>query len=313
VMGAFDVGLAALADRDPHYADAIYAQGRRQGWQLGGRPFHADDHVIAQAWIWAYARKHDPAMIAPVRKTFDTVIAASPKVSLDFVSDGDGGCQVRWCWCDALFMAPPAWAGLTRTTGDSRYRAYAGKEYWATVARLYDRREHLFYRDSRFIGQRGSHGEKIFWSRGNGWVYAGLARLIPLLPKDDTDYPRYVSLFREMSARIVGLQKPDGYWPVSLLGPPRGTPPETSGTGQFTFGLAWGVDAGLLKDAKYRAAAIHGWHALEAATQPDGKLGWVQPIGAAPDKVTKDDTQLYGVGAFLLAATAVSRIEDGAR
>jgi len=107
-----------------------------------------------------------------------------------------------------------------------------------------------------------------------------------------------------MSARLVMLQKPDGYWPVSLLAPPAGTPPETSGTAFFTLGLAYGVKSGLLAEPVYRRAATAGWTALERAVHPDGRLGWVQPIGAAPDSVSADDTQPYGVGAFLLAGAA---------
>jgi unsaturated rhamnogalacturonyl hydrolase len=35
----------------------------------------------------------------------------------------------------------------------------------------------------------------------------------------------------------------------------------------------------------------------------------VQQVGAAPDKVAPTDTQLYGVGAFLLAAPEVAKLK----
>ena len=108
-----------------------------------------------------------------------------------------------------------------------------------------------------------------------------------------------------MSARIAGLQGSEGYWPVSLLD--AGGPPETSGTAFFVYGLAWGVNQGLLKDPRYARSARRGWDALARAVGPDGKLGWVQQVGYAPDHVAADDTQLYGAGAFLLAASEVSR------
>jgi rhamnogalacturonyl hydrolase YesR len=107
-----------------------------------------------------------------------------------------------------------------------------------------------------------------------------------------------------MSDRLIALQKPDGYWPPSLLAP-ENTPPETSGTGFFVYGLAYGLNHGLLKGQKYETAMTNGWNALAIAVQPDGKLGWVQQIGYAPDHVEAGDTQLYGVGAFLLAASEV--------
>jgi rhamnogalacturonyl hydrolase YesR len=314
VQGAFFVGLTALADvsPDPAFAEAVLVHGKTQNWGLGPRPFHADDTVIAQSWIWAYEHARDPRMIAPVRTRFDAIIAAAPNGTLDFgqpAANMEDACQSRWCWSDALFMAPPAWFALSRATGDPKYRAYADKEYWATVKRLYSEDEHLFYRDTRFFSRRGPHGEKIFWSRGNGWVYAGLARILAILPADAPERPRYIALFREISARLITLQKPDGTWPVSLLTPAKNTPPETSGTGFFTAGLAYGVASGLLADPKYRAAAEKGWAALAAAVEPDGKLGWVQQIGNAPDQVAREDTQLYGTGAFLLAGAAMVDME----
>jgi rhamnogalacturonyl hydrolase YesR len=109
-----------------------------------------------------------------------------------------------------------------------------------------------------------------------------------------------------MAARLVSLQGSRGYWPVSLLEPQES--PETSGTGFFVYGLAWGVNHGLLPERRYRQSIHRGWRALAAAVQPDGKLGWVQRIGAQPDQVGADDTQLYGAGAFLLAASEVSRM-----
>jgi rhamnogalacturonyl hydrolase YesR len=320
VMGAFYVGLAEFANRsgELRFGQAILDAGRAQNWQLGPRPTHADDYVIGQTWIWAYGhildedtKARDPAMIAAVRTRFDAILSMNPHGSLDFVGRAPGmeaACQDRWCWSDALFMAPPAWFALSRATGDGRYAAYADKEYWATVGTLYSRDDHLFYRDTRFIGRKGDHGERIFWARGNGWVYAGLARIIDILPEDAPERPKYVALFRDMSAKLITLQKADGTWPASLLEPGEGTPPETSGTSFFTYGLAFGVANGLLPEPQYRAAARKGWAALERAVGPDGRLGWVQPIGAAPDSVTAADTQPFGVGAFLLAAAAISRM-----
>lgn len=199
----------------------------------------------------------------------------------------------------------PAWVALSKASGDGRYLAHADQEFWATTDFLYDRDEHLYFRDSRFITRRDADGRKIFWGRGNGWVFAGIARILTDLPPDHPSRPRYEALFKQMAARLVSLQGEQGYWPVSLLVPQK--TPETSGTGFFVYGLAWGINHGVLPAADYRPAVERGWHALTAAVAPDGKLGWVQRVGAAPDQVGPDDTQLYGVGAFLLAASEVSK------
>jgi unsaturated rhamnogalacturonyl hydrolase len=310
IQGAFYVGLTAFADRtgDLGYAKAIRVHGVEEGWGLGERPMHADDHVIAQTWLWAYARDHDAAQIAPVKARFDAILAGpAPSADLTFI-DGteDQPCQVRWCWSDALFMGPPTWTALSAATGDPRYAAYGDREFWATTDWLLDKRYGLYVRDSRYFDRRDDQGRKIFWSRGNGWAYAGIVNILKTLPANHPSRPRYVALFKKMSAQLVSLQKPDGYWSVSLLAPEH-SPPESSGTGFFVYGLAWGVNQGLLKDPKYAASARLGWTALAKAVQPEGKIGWVQQVGYAPDHVEAGDTQLYGSGAFLLAASEVSR------
>jgi len=312
IQAAFYIGLTQFADvtGDARYAAAVLNHGTTESWDFEARPRHADSDATAAVWIWAAEHTHDPAKLIPVKSRFEAVLANPSTVSLDFELVPPGGgppyCQDRWCWCDALFMAPPAWIALTKATGDARYLAHADAEFWASTDYLYDRDEHLYYRDSRFIPQRDPAGHKIFWGRGNGWVFAGLARILTDLPAGHPSRPRYEALFKEMAARLVSLQGSRGYWPVSLLQPQDS--PETSGTGFFVYGLAWGVNHGLLPEPRYRESVKSGWRALLAAVQADGKLGWVQRIGAQPDQVSADDTQLYGVGAFLLAASEVSRI-----
>jgi hypothetical protein len=66
---------------------------------------------------------------------------------------------------------------------------------------------------------------------------------------------------------------------------------------------------GLLDRAAFEPAARRGWAALERAIQPDGRLGWVQQVSDRPDQVAAEDTQYYGVGAFLLAATAIADLD----
>lgn len=307
VKGAFFVGLTSLADRskEPRFAQAIIDHGASQQWRLGDRLLHADDHVIGQSYLWAYARQHDAAILTPMRASFDAILANPPQASLDFElgarERGERPCQTRWCWSDALFMSPPTWARLSAATADPRYLTYADAEFWAATDYLYDREEHLYYRDSRFHQRRDQDGRKIFWSRGNGWVVAGIVHMLEALPADHPSRARYQTLLREMAAKLVTLQSEGGTWPVSLLSGDRHPSPETSGTAFFVYGLAWGVNHGILDRSTYQDAIDRGWAALTRAVQADGKLGWVQRVGYAPDQVSANDTQFYGVGAFLLA------------
>jgi rhamnogalacturonyl hydrolase YesR len=206
-------------------------------------------------------------------------------------------------------MSPPAWVEMTRQTGDSRYAEYALQEFWATTDFLYDPAEQLYFRDSRFFERRDAQGRKQFWSRGNGWVFAGIANILEALPPDHPQRAPLEKLFRTMAVRLKSLQKSDGYWAPSLLAP-ENSPPETSGTGFHVYGLAWGVKHGLLDAEEYTPAIERGWDALTRAVAKDGRLGWVQQVSNRPDAVAEGDTQFYGVGAFLLAAGAVASLKE---
>ena len=312
VQAAFYAGLTQIAERsrNPVYTQWISYKGPEWNWELGPRLYFADDHLIGQTYIWYYL-KHEPDenILAPTRKAFDTILANPPSSSLEFVDDRkEGGlhsCQDRWCWADALFMAPATWISLSVATGDPRYAQYAHKEVRATVEHLFDEEHGLLYRDSRFESEKGEFGEPLFWSRGSGWVFAGLARTMEYIPKDDPEREFYEDLFKRMAASLASLQKKDGSWAMSLLAGEKMPEPETSGTGFFTFGLAWGINDGLLDASDYAQSVAKGWAVLNQAVHPDGKLGWVQSIGAAPGEVGYDDSQLYGVGAYLLAGSAI--------
>lgn len=313
-QGAFWVGMTRFADASGNkkYRDAILAQGRANQWGLNDRPYHADDHVIAQSYLWAAKNGAGPEAIAPLKATFDAVLAKPPVVHLSFYIPpsgyGDAPCLTRWCWCDAIFMSPPAWLELAQQTGDRRYADFAISEFWSATAFLYDPVESLYFRDSRFFERRDDQGRKLFWSRGNGWVFAGIANMLEAMPTDHPDRVGIEKLFREMAEKLKAIQKPDGYWAPSLLGV-ENSPAETSGTGFYVYGLAWGIKHKLLDGAEYRPAVDKGWAALKRAVAKDGKLGWVQQVSDRPENVAEADTQFYGVGAFLLAASAVASLE----
>lgn len=314
VQGVFWLGLATWADQthSDHYAAAVWRLGEAQDWRLGDRLYVADDHLIGQSYLRAFDRTHDARAIMPLRGAFDQILAHPPAVSLDYgPRDGAGAltCLPRWCWADAVFMAPATWAGMSRATGDPRYLAYAKAEVAATTQLLFDRQDHLFYRDSRFITRRGQGGAKIFWSRGNGWVLAGLANMLKAMPADDPGRATIAATFTAMAERIAGLQRADGSWPSSLLEPGQPATAETSGAALFVYALAWGVHAGILDRAAFDAQIRRGWHRLTQAVSADGRVGWVQQIGDAPQAPGPDDTQLYGSGAMLLAGAAMLELD----
>jgi rhamnogalacturonyl hydrolase YesR len=308
-QGAFDAGLMSLVgiSGDVKYRDAALSIGESNHWQLGPRKYMADDECVGQMYAELYLMYRDPKMIAPMRRRFDAILANPPRLaSLDFSQPGHG--QKLWSWCDSLFMGPPTWVRLYAATGDKGYLDYAVSNWWRTTDYLYDTNEHLFFRDSTYFNKREANGKKIFWGRGNGWVMAGLVRVLQYLPTNHPDRPRFEQLFKQMAEKILTLQQPDGLWRSSLLDPRDFPLKETSGSGFFTYALAWGVNQGLLDRAKFEPAIRKAWSALVSCVNADGKLTHVQPIGADPKNFAPDSTEPYGVGAFLLAGSEVYRM-----
>lgn len=292
----------------PDYAAAIDTLGETVKWTplfRANLPNHADDLCICQTFLDAYVRKSDPARLEPSQTRISAACDAIEKNEAPLDTKGAG---ILWWWCDALFMAPAGHARLSVITKDGRYLDEMDKEWWKTAGLLYDKDEHLFYRDKSFLGKLTKNGKKVFWTRGNGWVFAGLARTLTYIPADYGDRARFVTIFKEMAAKLASLQQADGTWPPSLLDPDEYPDSETSGTALDCFAFVWGINNGLLDRATYLPVAAKAWAALLAARRPDGLLGYVQGVGAAPAPVHADGTQLYATGAFLMTVCELSKL-----
>ncbi|MES2996769.1 MAG: glycoside hydrolase family 88 protein [Verrucomicrobiota bacterium] len=308
VQAPFYLGLLELyrVSGDRKFLDAVRTAGDKSAWTAAPRKndvaTHADDHAVFAAWI-AYdeiagtsrGTMNAQAHFAKVRDA----LKAQPAASLS-------GGTFTWCWCDALFMAPPVWVHLSSITQDQRFLAFSDKEWWTTTEVLFDPTENLYYRDNRYFKQRGANGTKIFWSRGNGWVASGLTRVLDHLPADHPSRTKYLALYRVMMESLVKKQAADGLWKSGLLEPEAGAG-ESSGTAFFVQALAWGLNRGLL-DRKFFARPMEkGWAALRKNIQPNGSLGHVQMIAEAPGAAGPESHEVYGSGAFLLAGAEVLR------
>ncbi len=311
VQAAGDDGIMALAGvaESPRYAAALTAMAEANRWQLGPRTYMADDLSIGQTYADLYRLQPDPARIAPLLHRLDLIMAHPRDGSLEFDRERNPGRLDRWSWCDALFMAPPAWARAAAITGRRQYLDYMIPRWWATSDFLCDRTEGLFFRDSTYFNRREPNGRKVFWSRGNGWVLAGLVRVLQELPAGLPARCRFVSQYRELARRVLSLQPADGMWRSSLLDPADYPVPEASGTGLFCYAFAWGVNQGILDPERFGPAAERAWRGLVGCVEPDGKLTHVQPVGAQPRRFDPESTEPYGVGAFLLAGSEIFRLE----
>ncbi len=221
-----------------------------------------------------------------------------------------------WWWADGLYMVMPVMTKMHKITGNTLYLDKLSEYFLYAKSIMYDPKTKLFYRDAKYVypNHKSANGKKDFWARGDGWIFAGLAKVLTDMPKDCKYRRMFEKHYRDMAKAIIKAQQKEGYWTRSMLDPNHAPGYETSGTAFFTYGLLWGINNGYLKEKTYLPAAMKGWKYLSTiALQPSGKVGYVQPIGekAIPGQVVDaNSTANFGVGAFLLAASEIVRYTD---
>lgn len=219
-----------------------------------------------------------------------------------------------WWWSDGLYMVMPVMTKLYKITGNNRYldKLYEYIIYSDSI--MYDDQEGLYYRDAKYVypKHKSLNGKKDFWSRGDGWVLAGLAKVLKDVPADYKHRDFFIDKFQRMAKAVAAIQQPQGYWTRSMMDPEHAPGAETSGTAFFTYGLIWGVNNGYLDRATYMPTIQKAWSYLrDKAFQKDGSVGYVQPIGEKAingQVVDARSTANFGVGAFLLASCEYVRM-----
>jgi unsaturated rhamnogalacturonyl hydrolase len=290
---------------DPRYSGAMEAMGEKFQWQLRSEHPNADDQSVGQTYLELYLQKRDPEKKAATQAALDGLLAgASAPVPKNQA-------QIPWWWCDALFMAPPVWSHMYAATHDAKYLSYLDEHWWETSKLLYDPQRHLYFRDVTFPHATESNGSPVFWSRGNGWVMAGIARTLEDMPANYPSRGKYKTQLREMAAAVTALQDAQsGLWHASLLDNADFPEPETSGSALMTFAMAWGVNHGVLDRAVYTPVIAKAWRGLVGQVYADGRLGSIQQTGAAPAHYLPSSSYTYGVGAFLLAGSEVAELSQ---
>lgn len=287
-------GDAFLRDAAEHFNFAL---------QGGSRPYamlDADNIALGETYEELYARSGREPEIAATRARLDYAL---PYLTLDPAPK-----RLVWWWSDALYMAPPVLARMSVQTGDPAYLKAMDTSWWRTHDALWAPAEGLYLRDARFGTRFAKNGKRVFWSRGNGWVVGGIARVLESMPADYPSRPRYVETLRTMAASLAKLQRDDGLWPANLLDPQDPAGAETSGSAFFVYGMAWGINHGVLDRKTYLPVVLRGWAGLTRAIQPNGLLGHVQMTGDQPWPTKADDHALYGTGALILAGLEMMRL-----
>ena len=305
-------GLMALyaADKQKRYYDYAVEWGEKHKWGLrdGVNTRNADNQACGQTYIDLYLMDPKPERIRDIKASIDNMVN-SPKVD-------------DWNWIDALQMAMPVFAKLGVIYKDNAYYEKMYQLYHFSKTQhggngLYNPADDLWWRDKDFVPPyKEPNGEDCYWSRGNGWVVAALVRTLEILPQDAPHREEYQKTYLEMINALVPLQRPDGYWNVSLHDPTNFGGKEVTGTSLFIYGMAWGINNGLLDAKFYKPIIGKAWNAMTTeAVHPNGFLGYVQGTGKEPKDsqpvsyTNKPDFEDYGLGCFLLAGTEIMKMK----
>ncbi|SDM45241.1 glycoside hydrolase family 88/105 protein [Kriegella aquimaris] len=311
--GVYYEGLMALYEiwpKEEYYNYAYdWAEFHEWGFRYGSANRNADDYCAAQTYIDLYNLEPDPKKLKNTRATM--------RMLLNTPQSDD------WSWIDAIQMGMPVFAKLGVLENDDRYYEKMYDMYMYTRNQhgdhgLYNPKDGLWWRDADFDPPYTEpNGEDCYWSRGNGWVIAALAKVLSIAPDNLPHSEQYISDLKAMAAALVPIQRKDGFWNVSLHDPKNFGGKELSGTALFTYALAYGINNKILDSEKYLPVVTKAWNAMVTdGLHTSGFLGFLQSTGKEPkdgqplsyDKVP--DFEDYGLGCFLLAGSEIYKINQ---
>ena len=310
--GVYYEGLMALyqTDKQKRYYDYAVDWGEKHQWGIrgGAANRNADDQCAGQTYLDLYQIDPRPERLRDIKASIDNMVRS------DKVDD--------WSWIDALQMAMPVYAKLGVLTQDTAYygkmyRLYAYSKNKHGGTGLYNPQDRLWWRDKDFVPPyQEPNGKNCYWSRGNGWVVAALVRVLDIMPLDAPHRAEYEQTYRAMMQALPPLQRPDGFWNVSLHDASHFGGKELSGTALFVYGMAWGLNRGLLDRQLYAPVIAKAWKGMAAdGVHKNGFLGYVQGTGKEPKDgqpvsfTSKPDFEDYGLGCLLLAGSEVYKLK----
>ena len=305
-------GLLALYSiyPDTEYYEYAYQWGDfHKLWMWRGTTTrHADNYACGQVYIDMYNLCPKPEILLNVKSNLNMLVN-TPQIN-------------EWWWIDAIQMGMPGFAKMGKLTGEQKYFDKMWQMYEYTRNQhgehgMFNQKDGLWWRDQDFDPPyKEPNGEDCYWSRGNGWVYAALVRVLDEIPANEVHRQDYINDFLTMSKAIKACQREDGFWNVSLHDPNHFGGKELTGTSLFVYGMAWGIRNGLLDRDEYLPIVLKAWNAMvKDAVHPDGFLGYVQGTGKEPkdgQPVTYDskpDFDDFGTGCFLLAGSEIYKLK----
>jgi unsaturated rhamnogalacturonyl hydrolase len=255
-------------------------------------PDHVDNTVFAIVPLEIYLQTKEQRYLDLGKRLAD-------KQWEDPQSDGLTA-QTRY-WVDDMYMITMAQLQAFRATNDAKYLNRAALEMSAYLSKL-QQPSGLFY-----------HAPDVpfYWSRGDGWMAAGMTEMLRDLPANHPQRPQIVEGYKKMMEALLKYQDKQGLWHELIDDADAWQ--ETSSTAMFTFAMVTGVKNGWLNEKRYGPAARKGWLGLITLLDSNGDLRNVcQGTGKQNDKqyyldrhsITGDQ---HGQAPVMWCATALLR------
>lgn len=307
-------GVAALYDRTEErgrpagrYLEYVKKWGAQEPGGYPIKVYHGDRVCAGYTYLWLYEKsgmKSDH--LQETEGMIDFIVKSRKFTQYKY---GHTDYWMRF-WNDDLHMVPPFLARRGKIAGsvnipdgrDAREIAMVYCRAYSEV--LEDPQTGLYWHDPRSIGD-------YQWGRGNGWVAAGYTKIYKELlgdPDYADDREWLVDKLRNMASALEANRNVFGTWNADVLDRETYTMPETSGSAFFVYMMAAMINHGELS-RDYLPVVLKAWHFLRLCVTRDGALMRVQPVGRGPIKRDFEmNSETYGVGGFLLAATEISKM-----
>lgn len=257
--GIYFEGLMALykIGTDISYLDYALQMGASHKFSFadGAKSINAGNLCIGQTYIDLYLLdRYKEERIKPVRANFEYLLESGKTDGWNRISD--------------LQMVMPVFARLGMIYRNEKFyekmhQLYLDAKIKQGATGLYNPGDRLWWRDKDFVAPyKEPNGKNCYWAKDNGLMIAALVRTLDFIPKNGTYKKEYNNMLKEMFEALIPLQRNDGYWNVSLLDPEHFTGKDISGTSLIVYGMAWGLNNGIISRKEYLPVVMKSWEAL---------------------------------------------------
>lgn len=211
---------AYFLTKQPEYLEYSKAWAEHNEWK-GAKSDHKEN------WKYSYGESDDYVLFGDYQICFqtyadlynlepDTQKIARAREVMEYQMSTPN--HDYWWWADGLYMVMPVMTKMYNITKNPLYLEKLHEYLSYADSIMYDEEAGLYYRDGKYVypKHKSVNGKKDFWARGDGWVLAGLAKVLKELPETDKYRPEYIDRFRTLAKSVAACQQPEGYWTRSM-------------------------------------------------------------------------------------------------